>query len=171
MPSLLTRLLLFVSSYFPLAAIFFVLFFNKHTVAAISVLSVGTLGLIGLAIYLRVINRFGPISVRVKDVQRRDAESMSYIVSYVIPFLAVPFNGLEQGIALSIFFVVLAILYVNSNMIHINPMLNLGRYHIYEVTLEDETVHALISSKRRITRGQTLSAIKVGEDILLEKQP
>ncbi len=169
MPSILTRLLLFVSSYFPLAVIFFVLFLNKQPLTAITVLSVGTLGLIGLAIYLRVVNRFGPITVKVSDVKRRDAESMSYIVSYVIPFLAVPFNGFGQGIALGIFFVVLAILYVNSNMIHINPMLNLGRYHIYEVTLEDETVHALIS-KRRISRGEIVSTIKVGEDILLERQ-
>jgi hypothetical protein len=169
MPSILARLLLFVSSYFPLAAIFFVLFLKNHPLSAIAVLSIGTLGLIGLAIYLRVVNRLSAISVKIKDVQRRDAESMSYIVSYVIPFLAVPFNGFEQGIALGIFFVVLAILYVNSNMIHINPMLNLGRYHIYEVTLEDDTTHALIS-KRRIRRGETLSTIKIGEDILLEKQ-
>jgi hypothetical protein len=169
MPSILTRLLLFVSSYFPLAAIFFVLFLKNHPLSAIVVLSIGTLGLLGLAIYLRVVNRLSAISVKIKDVQRRDAESMSYIVSYVIPFLAVPFNGFEQGIALAIFFFVLAILYVNSNMIHINPMLNLVRYHIYEVTLEDDTTHALIS-KRRISRGETLSTIKVGEDILLEKQ-
>src|SRR6266403_1444006 len=132
MPSILTRLLLFVSSYFPLAAIFFVLFLKNHPLSAIAVLAVGTLGLIGLAIYLRVVNRLSAISVKIKDVQRRDAESMSYIVSYVIPFLAVPFNGFEQGIALGIFFAVLAILYVNSNMIHINPMLNLGRYHRIE---------------------------------------
>jgi hypothetical protein len=169
MPSILARLLLFVSSYFPLAAIFFVLFLKNHPLSAIVVLSVGTLGLIGLAIYLRIVNRLSAISVKVKDIQRRDAESMSYIVSYVIPFLAVPFNGFEQGVALGMFFAVLAILYVNSNMIHINPMLNLGRYHIYEVTLEDDTTHALIS-KRRIRRGETLSTIKVGEDILLEKQ-
>lgn len=171
MPSIFIRLLLFVSSYFPLAVIFFVLFLRKDPLTAIAILSFGTLGLVGLAVYLRVVNRFGPISVKVKDVTKRDAESMSYIVSYVIPFLAVPFNGFEQGVALGVFFVVLAILYVNSNMIHINPMLNLGGYHIYEVTLEDETIHALISRKRRITRGATLSAIKVGEDILLEKQP
>ena len=169
MPSILTRLLLFVSSYFPLAAIFFVLLIGRHPWTAIIILSFGTVGVLGLAVYLRVVARFGAIRVTVKDFKSRDAESMSYIVSYVIPFLAIPFAGVEQGIALAIFFVVLAILYVNSNMIHINPMLNLGHYHIYEVTLDDETVHAFIT-KRRITRGETLSAIKVGEDILLEKQ-
>jgi len=169
MPSILMRLLLFVSSYFPLSVIFFVLLLSNHPVTAILILSFGTIGLIGLAVYLRFVGRLGAIRVKIKDFKSRDAESMSYIVSYVIPFLAIPFSSVGQGIALSIFFVVLAILYVNSNMIHINPMLNLGHYHIYEVTLEDETVHALIT-KRRIVRGESLSTIKVGEDILLEKQ-
>jgi len=47
-------------------------------------------------------------------------------------------------------------------MIHINPMLNLGRYHIYEVTLDDETVHALIS-KRRISRGWDLPGVRISD--------
>ena len=94
---------------------------------------------------------------------------MSYIVTYVIPFMAVPFSDWQQGMALSIFFVVLGILYVNSNMIHINPMLNLGRYHLYEVTLEDGGMHSLITHQR-VARGQSLSVIKIGEDILLEKR-
>jgi hypothetical protein len=95
---------------------------------------------------------------------------MSYIVTYIIPFLAVPFNGWEQGIALLIFFLVLCILYVNSNMVHINPMLNLAGYRLYEITLDDGAVHSLIT-RRRIVRGESLSVIKLGEDILMEKKP
>jgi hypothetical protein len=169
MPSPLIRFLLFLSSYFPLALIFFFLFFNHRPRLAASILSVGTLGLIGMAIYLRYAQKIGAFKVKVAAVQRRDGDAMSYIVSYVIPFMSVPFSGWEQGVALSIFFVVLSILYVNSNMIHINPMLNLAGYHLYEVTLEDGGVHSLISN-RRVARGQPLSVIKIGEDILLEKR-
>jgi phosphatidylglycerophosphate synthase len=169
MGSILARFLLFLSSYFPLAAIFFILFVGKQPWVAIGILSIGLLGLLGMTWYLRVVNRIGPIQVKVRDIQRRDAEAMSYIVSYLIPFLAVPFNGWEQGFALSIFFVVLGILYVNSNMIHINPMLNLVGFHLYEITFEDGAIHSLIT-RRRIVRGEKLSVIKVGEDILLEKR-
>ena len=170
MASMPARFLLFLSSYFPLAAIFFILFIGKQQWVAISILSIGLLGLVGMASYLRAVQKLGPIQVKVKEIQRRDAEAMSYIVSYLIPFLAVPFNGWEQGFALSIFFVVLGILYVNSNMIHINPMLNLAGYHLYEITLEDDAVHSLITF-RRIVRGEKLSVVKVGDDILLEKMP
>lgn len=129
----------------------------------------GTIGLIGLAIYLRAAQRIGAVNIKITDLQRRDGEAMSYIVTYIIPFIAIPYSGVEQGIALSIFFVVLAILYVNSNMLHINPMLNLGRYHLYEVTLENGSVQTLIT-KHRMVRGGEVSAITIGEDILLEKE-
>lgn len=164
----LARFLLFLSSYFPLAAIFFILFVEKQRWVAISILSIGLLGLVGLAWYLRAVQRIGPFQVTVKEIQRRDAEAMSYIVSYLIPFIAVPFNGWQQGLALSIFFVVLGILYVNSNLVHINPMLNLAGYHLYEITLADDAVHSLIT-RRRVVRGEKLAVIKAGEDILMEK--
>jgi hypothetical protein len=169
MPSPLIRFLLFLSSYFPLALIFFLLFVSARPWLGATILSVGTIGLIGMAIFLRYAQRIAAFKVNVTGIQRRDGDAMSYIVSYVIPFLSLPFSGWEQGIALSIFFVVLSILYVNSNMIHINPMLNLAGYHLYEVTLEDGGIHSLIS-KRRVARGQPLSVIKIGEDILLEKR-
>ena len=168
MGSILARFLLFLSSYFPLALIFFVLFVGKELWIAIGFIVIGLVGLIGMVIFLRIANRFGPIKVKASGLQRRDGEAMSYIVSYIIPFLAIPFSGWEQGVALTIFFIVLGVLYVNSNMVHINPMLNLSGYHIYEITLEDGEIHSLIS-RRRIMRGETLSVIKVGEDILLEK--
>lgn len=163
-----TRFLLFISSYFPLALIFFFLFIQRQPWVAIFVLIVGLGGLIGMMSYLRVTNLIAPMQVKIVALQRRDAEAMSYIVSYVIPFLAAPFSGWEQGVALTIFFIVLGVLYVNSNMIHINPMLNLCGYHLYEITLEDGGVHSLIA-RNRVVRGQLLSVVKAGEDILLEK--
>jgi len=169
MASIPTRLLLFLSSYFPLAMIFFFLLVSKHQGLAISILSVGVIGLVGLALYLRAANQLGPMHIKVAALQRRDAEAMAYIVSYVIPFLAIPLGGWEQGVALSIFLAVLGILYVNSNMIHINPMLNLAGYHLYEITLDDGGIHALVTP-RRIVRGETLAVIKIGEGILLEKK-
>ena len=169
MASIPVRFLLFLSSYFPLALIFFCLLVSKYRWQAVAILAVGIIGLIGMVVYLRVANRLAPIKIIVAGLQRRDAEAMSYIVSYVIPFLAIPFSRWEQAVALGIFFVVLGILYVSSNMIHINPMLNLAGFHLYEITLKDGGIHSLIS-RRRIVRGETLSVVKAGADILLEKR-
>jgi hypothetical protein len=124
---------------------------------------VGLIGLLGLAIYLRLARSLEPMRITVEDVQRRDAEAMSYIVSYIIPFLAIPFGDWEQAAALGIFFLMFGILYVNSNMIHINPMLNLFGYHLYAITLEDGSSHALLT-RQRVLRGSQLMAVKLGDD-------
>ncbi len=168
MASIITRLLLFLSSYFPLSLIFFILFIAKHRWVSLSILLVGLISVGGMAAYLQQVNRIAPIQVKVVGIKRCDAEAISYIVSYVIPFLAAPFSRWEQGIALSIFFLVLGVLYINSNMIHINPMLNLIGYHIYETTLDDSSVYSLIT-RRRIKRGEVLRVNTVAENIYLEK--
>jgi hypothetical protein len=62
----------------------------------------------------------------------------------------------------------IGMLYINSNMIHINPMLNLFGYHLYEVTLEDGDVHSLVT-RRRVRYKETLTVIRLGDEILFEK--
>ena len=168
MPNALTRLLLFLSSYFPLSLIFFFVLLGEHPLVAAGTLLCGVVGLVWMLIYLRAVQRLGGVQVTISGFQTRDAEAMAYIVTYIIPFLAIPFGGWREGIALSIFFVVIGILYVNSNMIHINPMLNLFGYHLYEVTLEDGDVQSLVT-RRRIRYRETLIAVRLGDEILLEK--
>lgn len=167
MPNLLIRLLFFVGSYFPLAVIFFFLLLRQHFQAAIIILVVGIVGLIGMALYLRLIKSIAPMTVTIEKVQRRDREAISYIFSYIVPFLAVPFQEWERGVALGIFFFVVAILYVTSNMIQINPMLNLAGYHLYEISLKDGGVHFLLT-RRDAIRSSTIKVAKAGSDILIE---
>jgi hypothetical protein len=120
-----------------------------------------------MLIYLRKAKSLSPFQMRISAFHRRDTEAMAYIVTYIIPFLAVPLHGREEGIALAIFFVVLGVLYVNSNMVHINPMLNLCGYHLYEVTADDGSVHSLLAT-RPIRHLETVKVVKLGDEILLE---
>jgi hypothetical protein len=123
-----------------------------------------------MLVYLRTAATLNPLSVTVQHLQRRDSEAMSYVVSYLVPFLSIPFSGWQQGISLSIFFLMLAILYINSGMIHINPMLNLIGFKIYEIEDPIGATYAVVSRKR-IARGETLSVIKIDDDILLLTTP
>ncbi len=56
----------------------------------------------------------------------RDGDVMSYIVTYLLPFLAVKLNDPTDLISIGIVFIVIGLLYVNSNMIHTNPVINIG---------------------------------------------
>ncbi len=166
MPSAPLRLLLFVSSYFPLSVIFFFLLKRDSEWIAIGSLSVGVMGLMGLALFFRAARKIHSEQFTIKEISPKDSEAMSYMMTYVIPFLAISNSTPEQSIALAIFFIVLAVLYMNSSMIYINPILNLVRYRIYEVRLSDESVHAVIS-RRRLAAGETVSFRRVADSVLL----
>ena len=169
MGSIFTRLLLFFSSYFPLFLIFFVLLVKERPWLAFGILAVGTLGLVGMFIYLWMVNRLEPTLIEAAEVRRRGAEAMGYIVGYLMPFVGIPFAGIRQSIALVIFLFALCVVYVSSNMVYLNPMLNLLGFRLYEITLKDGGEHFLIT-RHRVVRGETLLAVKVGEDILMEKR-
>ena len=168
MPSILTRLHLFLSSYFPLSLIYFMMLVPEHKYVATGILMAGTWGLFWMLIYLRKAQTLGSFQVKIAAFHRLDAEAMAYIVTYIIPFLEIPLHGGREGAAIAVFFVVLGILFVYSNMIHVNPMLNLLGYHLYEITTEDGGVHSLLT-RRSIRRRETIEVVRIGDDILLEK--
>ena len=70
-------------------------------------------------------------------------------------------------VSLGVFFLVIGILYVNSNLIHINPMLNLSGYHLYEISVESGATYSLITY-REVIPGDTISAVKASNGIFLE---
>lgn len=168
MPSVIARLCIFVSSYFPLACIVAFLFWRSQRLLSLVVLITAALGLAGMLLYLRYAAALAPSLVVVERVERIDAEATSYIVTYFIPFLALPSDTWEHGAALIILYLVLCVLYVTANMIHINPMLNLLGYHLYEITVIDGGEYALIS-RRRVRRGEHVRVCSIGEGILLRK--
>ncbi len=92
---------------------------------------------------------------------------MAYIVSYVIPFIDLPFDDWKATISSLIFFLMLMIIYINSHMIHINPTLNVMGFHLLEVETGGE-VHSLITRKRYLPRGSKILVHKLGNGILLE---
>lgn len=122
-----------------------------------------------MLIYLRHASTLNAIKVKVKVHQRKDGEAMSYILTYLVPFVALPSDGWEKLVSLLVFFLVLALLYINSNMIHVNPMLNIFGYRIYELSMDDGAIHALIT-RRRVIRGSEIKVIEIDEDIYLEKK-
>ncbi len=94
---------------------------------------------------------------------------MSYIASYVVPFAATALDSFEQVIALAIFLIVLCIVYVNTSMIHINPLLSVLGYNLFEIEDSDGNAQFLIS-KRRVRRGETVNVIDIADGIFMEKR-
>ena len=168
MPSLFLKILLFLSSYFPLTLIFAVQLYWKDKLGlAIISLGVGALGVLGIVVYLMAVKRVNSMSINVVGRTRRDAEAMSYIITYLLPFVALPSSDPGDSISLGIFILTICILYINSGMIHINPTLNLVGWHLYDVTLDDGSTCTLLTHNR-IRRGREIAVVDIDEGVYME---
>jgi hypothetical protein len=165
----LARVILFFSSYAPLALIFIVLYIGKSSVVfaiAAAALVVGVAGL--LWIVYRAHKDIEPISGIVADYRKRGDEVMGYVATYLIPLVGFSLTDVRQGIAFVVFVVVLAYLYTSTDLIHINPTLHLFGYSVYEVTFQNSGVKRIIT--RRILRRQDeLQLIPLGDNLWIDK--
>lgn len=171
MPRLFVRCMLFFSSYFPLMFIFSILLWRTQRSWAIGILTVGIVSLLITFLYMNRRNRKGGVSqAKITEVEKRDENVVSYIASYLIPFVTFPLDKPEQLAALLVFVGVLLILYVNSNMIYINPMFNLLGYHLYEITIESDLMSHYLIARRGIKPNKMLYFVEISDNVYLEKK-
>jgi hypothetical protein len=170
MPNIPTRLILFLSSYAPLFLIIAMRGWrdNRHLAAGMGI--VALLSVIVLFAFLRTAQTLSADKISVASVISRDGDVMSYIVTYLLPFLAVKLNDPTDVVSLGVVLFVIGLLYVNSNMIHTNPVLNIAGYHIFEIEDGNEKTTALICRRSYIRTGSEINAISIGDYVLLEKR-
>ena len=168
MPSLFVRCLLFVSSYFPLALIFCILLWEKHLLWAVLILLVGISGVIILLLYfLLIVPRRQVSHESIASLDRHDGDVLSYVTSYLLPFVTFDLTS-SQVWAVLVFFAVLLIIYVNSNMIYINPMLNVLGYHLYEITIEHNDASFYLLTRRRVALRSHIEVAHIGDTTFLQ---
>ena len=167
MPRSFLRVVLFVSSYAPLLIIL-AIENRTNRVLAISILAVAAISVIALFWFLATARRLQPITEQLDDVSSRDSDVMSYIVTYFLPFLGINLVEIGKAASLLIVFLVLGVIYVHSNLIYINPVLNFAGYHVFEVVNSHETRRFLITRRDYVKRGTTVSGALLGNYILLE---
>lgn len=169
MPSVFIRILLFLSSYFPLFLIFTIQNYKKFGNKALVPVVIGTTSLIGISIFMRWVRGSADRREVVVSVQRKDSEVMSYIVTYIIPFIGIDLSSFANLFSLLLFFIMLMIIYINTNLIHINPMLNMVGYHVYEIENSSGEIQTIISRKSRLVNKDKLRLVMIGDNLFMEK--
>lgn len=170
MPTIFVRWMLFISSYFPLTVILFILFFNQQFILACVFLGIGIIGLAFTYIYFWVIApRMAAIPVKISERQDKEGDVMGYVAGYLVPLVTLPLSSWQQITTLLIFLFVLGIIYVKSSMIRINPMLSICGYSLYDVTFEHDPDSYSLFTRHHIRRGETIRIVDVGRGIFLEK--
>ncbi|MCX6168658.1 MAG: hypothetical protein NTX65_04940 [Ignavibacteriales bacterium] len=138
--TLLSRLILFLTSYIPLGIIFLIIDFReliypffKNPFISFSLIVFTCILIVLLLTFLKYFkNKSSPIeSMKIINVQNMDGEILAYIFTYILPFLGFP---TEKQFPISLFLlIVIGILYIKSDMIGINPILAFFGFHILKV--------------------------------------
>ncbi|HLO02593.1 MAG TPA: anti-phage protein KwaA [Symbiobacteriaceae bacterium] len=171
------KIFLFISSYTPLFLILLIKDLNVaptcltdvflHPAVAVSML-VG----LGAANFLlwrlfRTVKRLQRKSLQVAEVESRNAEALNYLATYVIPFLGIDLGSVRDIISILLVFVVMATLYIRSNLLHTNPVLSQLGFHIYEVSVSGGDRVVLIT-RSRVKPGTTVKVVHFSDNVYLE---
>ena len=122
-----------------------------------------------LCIFIAQAKKLAAMRIAIGTVRSKDGDVMSYIVTYLLPFVAVKLDDPKDVASLGVLLFVVGLLYVNSNMIYTNPVLNIAGYHVFEVEDSDGKVSALICRRSYVRKNSELDVISIGDYVLLEK--
>jgi hypothetical protein len=126
-------------------------------------------GLLGLKILLgnfkkKVDN--GTI-VKIKKIENKNSESIAYISTYIVPFIFQDTNNLFDIASIFIVLSIIFIIYIKSNMIVINPILNIT-HSLYQIEFNlgtFEKTGLLISNNKDIETNMEIKINQISSNI------
>lgn len=122
-----------------------------------------TLGTILFLKILRSSSKNGN-NVTVKSISNKNAESIGYIATYIIPFLFQSFDELGDIIPLLILLIIIYRIYVTSSLLLVNPVLNC-KYSLFEMEYEEQGQRKqglMISPFRDIYESDNIKIYNIG---------
>jgi hypothetical protein len=161
------RALMFLSSYAPL---FLLLAYSNRTCRAVWIVLVAAalVSVVGLAIVLVARrNDQGP-RLTVQHSRPKDGEVLAYIATYLVPFLGLNLGDGDDLVLFCGFLVVLGIVYINSNMLFVNPLLSLSGFHTFEVSDPEGHEYSVITRRRDFNPGEVIRPSQVDRYVRVE---
>jgi hypothetical protein len=161
---LIVELALFMSSYAPLFAILAIRFRSTGLVVACS-----TLSAIGFAAGAAVLIRFSQVTSSawtVRTVEDRGAEVAGYLATYLLPFVTVSEPGARDIVGYVLFLTVVAVIYVRSSLVQINPTLYLFGWRLYAIEVGDGWSGYLLA-RGPVRQGTDVAAVRMTERLFV----
>lgn len=169
MPTVPVRLVLFLSSYAPLLIILAIREWPRSQFIAGSLAALAGLStLVLFLLFVKLVPRLHPVLTPIARASSRSAEAVAYIVTYLIPFLDLRLDAATDIASLVILMGAIGIIYVNSNMILVNPLLSISGYHLYDAETGEGTAITVLSRRRFIGRGSELELRSLGAGVFVE---
>jgi hypothetical protein len=106
--------------------------------------------------------------VRIKKVENTGVEYLSYLATYILPFIGLKFSTWNEVLATILLFLIIGFIYTRTNLIYANPTLALFGYYLYKVTLDNDEQKTVIS-EGKVRKEQFYRYKEFNEDIYFIK--
>ncbi len=180
------QILLFIISYAPLYLILFFQNINddiykkgtnefigfkeliKLNITSISFLLLIVVSISLYFVFFRIILKSAPEKFTIAEVKSNNVEHLSYLATYILPFVGLKFDSWQSILATIALFYVLGHIYIKTNMILTNPTLTFFKYAI-STTIDSNGKTKLIIHKGEIQKNIEINLIPLIENIYILK--
>jgi hypothetical protein len=171
------RVLMFLSSYVPLFALLAVEATKRGDVAPWVFAGLAGLGLLSFAIVVAATFSRQKDDIVVDEVHREHEQVAGYVASYILPLVTLQFETWQDDVVLGGFIALIGVIYVQANLIHLNPLLPLVnlrifriRYHTNVQAEHPPTAEAFVVVRGVPEVGKSMSVRMLGTDIAVERR-
>jgi len=162
------KTVLYITTFIPLLVLFTIKSYPFYGYYSLFFGITGIVAFVLLILYKNYLKNKNTVQLSVgKSISKND-EILSYLVSYVFLFLNIDFLDLFDIASLTIIYLLLGIMYVNSNLIYLNPILLILGYNLYEIETGTE-ISILISKRNRKKVIGEYSVIKLTDNIFWDE--
>lgn len=177
--------ILFLISYVPLYSILFfqniddTLYNNDKTFISLSAIAYNNrlalsflfLIIISITLYFvlyKVVLKSSTEQINVVEIEDNNTDHLSYLATYILPFVGLKFDCWQNTIATIALFYVLGHIYVKTNLILTNPTLTFFGFNISKI-IDENNLPKLIIHKTKIIKGKGTNFIHLSNNIYIQK--
>ncbi len=166
------KVVLFLSSYHPLFLILAIKNWYNFYITVIFII----ICVYSLLVWAFIVSKKGTVeSYKVLKAENKTQESLNYLIPYIISFIGFDLNKWQDWSALAILLSILFVVYLNSDLLYINPILSFFKYKIYKAEVckpiigcEETKAEILLITKRDRIRTDEITVKDIDEGIFLE---
>ncbi len=137
---LMTRIVMFISSYFPLYIMIIILYYSKilkgleehNNFIVCFVLLIAILIVISISSILLLKRGRGTKEIDARNLENPDDTVLSYIMTYIIPLITNGDSSKEVYVVNIFLFILIGYIYLRLNLIYLNPLWAMFGYVIYK---------------------------------------
>nr|DAR70296.1 MAG TPA: hypothetical protein [Caudoviricetes sp.] len=137
----LVKIMMFLSSYFPLYIMILIIYFEKYfdictnpTIRkSLFLFAVITAIVISIFSFILLCKSSGDRELTFQKVERPDDTIISYIMTYIIPLLSIDITKNSTIIVNFLLFIVIGYLYIRLNLVYLNPLWAIFGYVSYRI--------------------------------------